>query len=817
MAENNQQTIWQKLTKVLTFDPNQLAKNVEQSPIIKANSIEELKMKKLEQEQQNLLAQQWSKSEDKLEYKRLQWEAARLPAYIDYEGMEYYPLIGSSLDIFMEEATTIGDDGKMLHIYSPSERIKNILDDFFYNKIDILVNLPQWTRNLPIRHDSIIPLLDGTEKTIKEISEELKNNPKKEIWTYSVQNKTKNILPGKIVWCNLTRKNTQLVRVNLDNKTFIETTPDHEFMLRSGIFKQAKDLKKDDSLMPFYTKESQPKKDKIVGYEKVYNPSSNHYKYTHSLMGHEMIRDLDYENTINEIFDTDHVDFNKKNNNTNYIKPEKVLNHKVVSIEWLKDTDDVYCMEVVGPNNEQDRHNFPICSKKENGDYNRDGIFVSNCKYGDNFVHLLPKKGEGIVAVRQMINFDINRYDEKVNGKNVVKFKDRENNEEYNTIQVAHFRLLGDDKFLPYGASLLHKIRRTFRQLILAEDAMLTYRLLRAGEKRVFKIDVGNMDTSDIEAYIQRVATRFKKSPEINRQQGTIDYRFNVLGVDEDFFIPTRGGQGSVVEQLDGGSNLDKINDIGYLRDNLFTGLGIPKPFLGYQDATGEGKNLSMMDVRFAKKVNRIQQALIQELNKMAMIHLYLLGFEDDMNNFTLRLTNPSIQSDLLKIEAWQSKVGLYQDMTDARNGIAPLSHTEAKRLVFNMSDAEIIEDLKMQRMEQALINELKETPSIIPKTGFFNDIDRKYGQIGDKKEEKPKEDGDQEPEFNLGPEGGDQEPELPEESYKNRKYDKSLKLINEIYYHLSEKSKKNDDEIIDIDFVIENEEKLKRAKKFLE
>jgi hypothetical protein len=263
----------------------------------------------------------------------------------------------------------------------------------------------------------------------------------------------------------------------------------------------------------------------------------------------------------------------------------------------------------------------------------------------------------------------------------------------------------------------------------MAEDAMLTYRILRAGEKRVFKVDVGNMDDKDIEAYVQRVANKFKKQSQVYKNNGQIDYRFNILGNDEDIFMPVRDGKSTVIETLPGATNLNEIQDITYLRDNLFSGLGIPKPFLGFQGSAGEGKNLAQMDVRFAKKVNRIQQALIQELNKMAIIHLYLKGFEDDLHEFSLSLTNPSTQADKLKTETLQAKVQLYNDLTRTESsGIAAASHTWAKRNVFNWSDKEIMEDLKNQRMERAISQELQDTGTVIPKTGVFDSIDKKYG-----------------------------------------------------------------------------------------
>jgi len=265
----------------------------------------------------------------------------------------------------------------------------------------------------------------------------------------------------------------------------------------------------------------------------------------------------------------------------------------------------------------------------------------------------------------------------------------------------------------------------------MAEDAMLTYRIIRAGEKKVFKIDVGNIDEDDIEDYIYKVATKFKKVAQVSSNDGQIDYRFNIMGNDEDYFLPVRNANTQTgIETLPGASNLDQIHDIEYLRDNLFTGLGIPKPFLSFQDAAGAGKNMAQYDIRFAKKVNRIQQAIIQELNKMAMIHLYLLGYTgDDLNNFQLTLTNPSLQAEQMKSELMRDKAQTYTELTRGEGGIAAMSHTNAKRKLWNMSDKEIIDDLKQQKMEKVIMQELQDSPVNIKKTGLFADIDARYGE----------------------------------------------------------------------------------------
>jgi len=213
---------------------------------------------------------------------------------------------------------------------------------------------------------------------------------------------------------------------------------------------------------------------------------------------------------------------------------------------------------------------------------------------------------------------------------------------------------------------------------------------------------------------------------------GQIDLRYNQLSNDQDFFIPVRDESApNPIDTLPGASNLDQIADIQYLQHNLFTALRVPKPFLGFDDTTGEGKNLALQDIRFSRTINRIQQAMLQELNKIAMIHLYILGFEEDFDNFTLTLNNPSTQAEMLKVEHLQTKVTLYKDaVSDSGNGFGAMSMTRAKRDILGMSDDDIKQDLLEQRMEKAAAAELANSANVIKHTGMFDIVDRVYGDF---------------------------------------------------------------------------------------
>jgi len=383
----------------------------------------------------------------------------------------------------------------------------------------------------------------------------------------------------------------------------------------------------------------------------------------------------------------------------------------------------------------------------------------NTCKFGDNFVYLKLDPEKGIIGCQQLPNIQIERLEKGMRFQpdkysqemenDALKFTWKEKNMEFNVWEVGHFRILGDDRKLPYGTSMLEKARRIWKQLLLSEDAMLIYRVSRAPERRVFKVFVGNMDDKDVDPYVQRVASKFKRDQISDPHTGNVDMRYNQLAVDQDYFIPVRDAAATnPIETLPGGTNLAEIADIEYIQKKLVTALRIPKAYLGFEEAVGDGKNLSLLDIRFARTINRIQKSMIAELNKIAIVHLFLLGFEDELTNFTLGLTNPSRQSDLLGIEVWKEKILLYKDaVAEIANSVAPVSASWAKKHILGFSDEEIRLDIQQQRVERAVSAELAKTAEVITNTGLFDNIDKLYGK---KDGEKPAEGGEE-----GAPEGG--------------------------------------------------------------
>jgi hypothetical protein len=533
---NQNLTVFQKLTKMFGYPGKpQVTQapsfNFSKDELLKTDNREDYEKAMLQAQQSQYIADKWTKLDQSLYNQSVYYEPNRLAAYYDYEAMEFTPEISAALDIYAEESTTMSEKGQILTIYSESDRIKEILEDLFNNRLDVNTNLQMWTRGV--------------------------------------------------------------------------------------------------------------------------------------------------------------------------------------------------------------------------------------CKYGDNFVYLKLDPEKGIVGCQQLPNIEIERLegaaaktttqnkDLKVPSRE-LRFQWKNKDLEFQAWEIAHFRLLGDDRKLPYGTSMLDKIRRIWKQLLLAEDAMLIYRTSRAPERRVFKVFVGNMDDKDIESYVQRVANKFRRDQISDPKNGQVDMRYNQMAVDQDYFIPVRdASQSSPIETLAGASNLGEIADIEYIQKKMLAALRIPKAFLGFEEVVGEGKSLALMDIRFARTINRIQKSVIQELNKIALIQLYLLGMEDELNNFSLSLTNPSAQSDLLRIEQWKEKVTLYKDATSDQSqvGILPVSHTWAKKNILGFSDSEVMLDLQQQRLERALGFELTNTQNVIKRSGVFDEVDAKYGI--------PEEDREKAMEAAGGAEGG--------------------------------------------------------------
>jgi hypothetical protein len=279
----------------------------------------------------------------------------------------------------------------------------------------------------------------------------------------------------------------------------------------------------------------------------------------------------------------------------------------------------------------------------------------------------------GVYMVEPISAYNVTRVENSdLTNKNYVKFQinlpEGGRLEELENYQVAHFRMLSDSNFIPYGKSIIEGGRRVWKQLSLMEDAMLIHRVMRAPEKRIFKVDVGNIPPSEVDQYMQKLMDKMKKVPYIDERTGDYNLRFNLQNMVEDFYLPVRGSDsGTSIEPLSG-MEFNGIDDIEYLRNKMLAALKIPKAFLGYEEDLSGKATLASEDVRFAKTVNRVQRILISELNKIAMVHLYAQGYKDaSLVDFTLELTNPSVIFEKEKIAIWQDKVNLSKDMMETK------------------------------------------------------------------------------------------------------------------------------------------------------
>jgi len=257
----------------------------------------------------------------------------------------------------------------------------------------------------------------------------------------------------------------------------------------------------------------------------------------------------------------------------------------------------------------------------------------------------------------------------------------------FENYEIAHFRMLSDTNFLPYGKSVLEGARKTWKQLTLMEDAMMIHRIMRAPSKRVFNIDIGNIPPSEVDNYMQQVINRMKKTPYVDQNTGDYNLKFNLQNMLEDFYLPTRGGNsGTGIEDL-GGLEWTGTDDIEYLKNRMMAALRVPKSFLGYEEAVDGKATLAALDVRFARTIERIQRIATSELTKIALVHLYTQGYTDeDLVDFKLELTNPSTIYEQEKIELWSSKNRLADDMKTGQM----LSEDWVYDKIFGMSKEEV-------------------------------------------------------------------------------------------------------------------------------
>jgi len=302
------------------------------------------------------------------------------------------------------------------------------------------------------------------------------------------------------------------------------------------------------------------------------------------------------------------------------------------------------------------------------------------CKYGDFYLKLDILEKVGVTNCQPISAYEVQReegldpqrpeyvrflHDPSFAGTNASNVNSTTKTY-YENYEVAHFRMLNDTNWLPYGKSIIESGRKTWKQLTLMEDAMMIHRIMRAPEKRVFNIDIGNIPPSEVDGYMQKVITQMKKTPYIDQNTGDYNLKFNLQNMMEDFYLPTRGGNsGTSIDSL-AGMEWTGTEDIEYLKNRLLASLRVPKAFLGYEEGVDGKATLAALDVRFARTIERIQRIVVSELTKIGLVHLYSQGYtDDDLVDFSLELTNPSTIYEQEKIELWNSKISLADALKD--------------------------------------------------------------------------------------------------------------------------------------------------------
>jgi hypothetical protein len=301
-------------------------------------------------------------------------------------------------------------------------------------------------------------------------------------------------------------------------------------------------------------------------------------------------------------------------------------------------------------------------------------------KYGDFFLELEIADELGIINVMPLSSYEMSRV-EGFDPENPQRVKfvyapyqnpymavGQTTKKEFENYEIAHFRLNGDSNFLPYGKSMVEGARRVWKQLMLMEDAMLIHRVMRAPEKRIFKVDVGNIPPNEVDNYMQKIINASKKVPFVDEKTGEYNLKYNMMNLIEDYYMPVRGSDnGTSIDTLKG-LEYNMIDDINYLKGKLMAALKIPKAYLGYEEDTNGKATLASMDIRFAKTIERVQRVLISELTKIAIVHLYSQGINDDrLTDFTLELTVPSRIYEQEQVELYTSKVALIQQMQQTK------------------------------------------------------------------------------------------------------------------------------------------------------
>lgn len=325
----------------------------------------------------------------------------------------------------------------------------------------------------------------------------------------------------------------------------------------------------------------------------------------------------------------------------------------------------------------------------------------SICKYGDMFVYLDILPQMGVINAIPLSTYQVQRQQvqdqDNIYGTH-VKFKLLNAKQELQSFQMAHFRLLLDSNYLPYGKSLLQGSRKTWKQLCLMQDAAIIHKIMRAPQKRIFNVGVGNLPNNKIEAYMQNYITKTKKVPYVDPKTGDYNMRFNMMNMIQDFYIPRRGGNDGNSIQTLSGFQLSFEYELDYLRQKMMSGFRVPFSHIGYEQNVNSKATLMSQDIRFARAIQRIQRFIVSELHKIATIHLYCHGYKgQDLLDFQLKLHNPSVIYQQQKLAIWQQKFNLIGSIQNTQI----LSNEWCYKNILNMSNQQIFKQRQQLQIDK--------------------------------------------------------------------------------------------------------------------
>ena len=780
IKDNN--TVWQRLTYVFDKNSTLQGKNIksysyEKDELLKTTDRTEYEREKLERQQTSYLSNQWKKVESNLYTQAVYYEPTRLAAFYDFESMEYTPEISAALDIYSEEATTTDENGNILTIYSESKRVKSVLEDLFYNRIDINTNLPMWTRNTCKYGDNFVYLkLDNKEgiknvmqlPNIEIVRKEVGMNIKPERNTSSTSNDSL-----KFLWQN---KNLEFNTWEIAH--FRLLGDDRKLPYGTSALEKARRIWKqlvlaEDAMLIYRTSRAPERRifkiyvgnmdDKDV--DPYVQKMANNFKRDQIVDKDNGNVDLRYNQMAVD------QDYFVPVRDPNAPSPIDTLPGACVSLDTkipLLDGRSISLSEIIKEWDGGNRNLWAYSTDPKTGKISPGLItWAGVTRKNADVVKITLDNGESLITtpdhnwVHRTDGF-IEAKDLKI-GDSLMPFYTR--NKKISNSELEYKQTWDND--LSEWVYDHRMVANFFKEKDLHNEFVYNNRFELSEKNTIHHIDINRFNNTpnnlcfmnDEDHYIYHSENFGELSNVKEREKSKkVNYNHKIVSIE---YLNKKMDTGTIT--IDGNeilhdyhtfateagvfiknSNLGEISDIEYIQKKLLATLRVPKAFLGFEEVVGEGKNLAIQDIRFARTINRIQQSMIQELNKIAIIHLYLLGFEDDLNNFNLTLTNPSTQGELLKLEEWTSKITLYRDaVADPGDGIKPVSATWAKKHILGFTDEDIKLDIQRQRIEKAVGAEIENTPNIITKTGIFDTLDKLYAN---KEALKKQEEGELEP-----------------------------------------------------------------------